>query len=102
MWVISRKRLLESAQKHGDVAAPLDAWFRIAKQAEWTSIADVRRTFSTADAFGSCTIFNIKGNSYRLIAWINYKTRKVFIRHILTHAEYDKEDWKNDCHGDQP
>ena len=45
-------------------------------------------------------MFNIKGNTYRLIAWIDYRSQKVFIRHILTHAEYDKEEWKNDCSGD--
>jgi mRNA interferase HigB len=97
VWIISRKKLVEAAQKHGDLAGALDAWYKVSKQASWGSIVEVRRTFSTADAVGDCTVFNIKGKSYRLITWINYKSQKVFIRHVLTHAEYNEEGWKNDC-----
>ncbi|SRR5258707_15752002 len=99
MWVISRKKLIEAAEQHGDLGGALDAWYKITKQARWTNINDVRVVFSTADAAGDCTVFKIKGNNYRLITWINYKTHKVFIRRVLTHAEYDKEEWKNDCYG---
>ena len=97
MRVISRKKLVEVGSKYPHATAPLDAWFRIAKKAVWKNITDVRKTFSTADAVGTCTVFNIKGNAYRLIVWINYETQKIFIKHVLTHADYDKEDWKNDC-----
>src|ERR671927_144336 len=100
MWVLSRKKLVEAASKHPDLDAPLDTWYRIAKQAAWQSITDVRQTWSSADAVGNCTVFNIKGNDFRLITWINYKSQKIFIRYVLTHAEYDKEGWKNDCTGD--
>ena len=55
---------------------------------------EVRLTFSTADAVGRFTIFNIKGNAYRLITEINYRTERIFLRHVLTHAEYDKGAWK--------
>ncbi len=69
-------------------------WYRVAKKAEWKSREDVRRTFPSADAAGKYTVFNIKGNSYRLIVEINYRSGRLFIRHILTHAAYDKEGWK--------
>jgi len=46
---------------------------------------------------GTCTVFIIKGNAYRLIVRINYRTGRVFIRHVLTHAEYDREGWKHEC-----
>lgn len=72
----------------------LDAWFRIAKKASWQNLADVRSTFATADAVEQWTVFNIKGNKYRLITEINYRIRRVYIRHVLTHAEYDQEKWK--------
>jgi len=97
--VISRKKLKDAASTHAEVGGSLDAWYRIAKKAEWKSLADVRITWSSADIYGDCTIFNIKGNKYRLIAWINYQTQKVFIRHVLSHAEYTKDGWKNDCSG---
>jgi mRNA interferase HigB len=98
--VISRKKLKKAAGTHAEVTASLDAWYRIARKAEWKSLAEVRMTWSSADVFGECTIFNIKGNKYRLIAWINYLTKKIFIRNVLTHAEYTKGGWKSDCSGD--
>jgi mRNA interferase HigB len=94
MHVISRKKLKEAAARHGDLEAPLDAWFRIAKKASCGSLADVRRTFSSADAVGRWTVFNIKGNQYRLIAEINYAGSRIYIRRVLTHAEYDRGGWK--------
>lgn len=94
MHVISRKKLLEAAERHGELGVPLDAWYRIAKKADWKNLMDVRREFPTADAVGKFTVFNIKGNAYRLITEINYQTGRIFLRHVLTHAEYSKEGWK--------
>jgi mRNA interferase HigB len=95
MHVISRKKLKEAAGRHADIHSPLDAWFRIAKKAQWKSLADVRKTFSTADAVGKWTVFNIKGNRYRLIAEINYIFGRLYVRHVLTHSEYDRGGWKS-------
>ena len=95
MHVISRRRLKEAATRHGDLEGPLDAWFRIAKKALWRSLAEVRKTFSSADTVGKRTVFNIKGNQYRLIAEINYVFGRIYIRHVLTHAEYDRGGWKS-------
>ena len=74
--------------------APLMNWYRITKRAEWVSLADVRRDFAHADIVGRRTVFNIHGNDYRLIARVNYASKRVFILHILTHAGYDKGAWK--------
>lgn len=94
MHVISRKKLKESSAKHRNLEAPLDAWFRIAKRASWKNLAEVRKTFSSADAVGKWTVFNLKGNQYRLIAEINYALNRIYIRYVLTHAEYDRGGWK--------
>lgn len=94
MHVISRKKLLEASERHADLAVALDVWYRIAKKAEWKSLVDVKRVFPSADAVKQFTVFNIKGNAYRLIAEINYRTGRIFVRHVLTHAEYSKEGWK--------
>jgi mRNA interferase HigB len=86
--------LREAADRHSDIAGSLDAWYRLAKRAEWRSLADVRRLLPSADAVGRFTVFNIKGNSYRLITEINYPHGRLYVRYVLTHAEYDKGGWK--------
>jgi mRNA interferase HigB len=91
--IISRKRLLEAANAHAGLSAPLDAWYRIAKKAEWKNLAEVRSVCPSADAVWKFTVFNIKGNAYRLITEINYRTGRIFVRNVLTHAEYDKGGW---------
>lgn len=95
MHVISRKKLKQAALRHPELEPALDAWFRITKRALWQSLSDVRETFATADSVERWTIFNIKGNKYRLIAEINYRFHRVYIRHVLTHAEYNREKWKS-------
>jgi mRNA interferase HigB len=94
LHVISRKRLLEAAEEHADISAPLDAWYRIAKKANWRNLMEVRRELPTGDAVEKSTVFNIKGNAYRLITEINYRTGRIFVRHVLTHADYSKGAWK--------
>ena len=94
MHVISRKKLLEATLMHSDLAAPLDAWYRIAKKADWRTLEDVRRIFPSADGVGKHTVFNIKGNAFRLITEINYRSGRLYIRHVLTHAAYNKGGWK--------
>jgi mRNA interferase HigB len=69
-------------------------WYRITKKADWTSLTEVRFDFAHADIVGRRTVFNIHGNDYRLIARVNYKTKRVFILHILTHSDYSKGGWK--------
>ena len=96
MHVISRKKLLQAVSRHSDLAIPLDVWFRVAKRARWRSLAEVRKVFPSADKVGKYTIFNIKGNAYRLIVECNYRTARLFVRHVLTHAEYDEGKWKDD------
>ncbi|MGH9816528.1 MAG: type II toxin-antitoxin system HigB family toxin [Candidatus Acidiferrales bacterium] len=95
MHVISRKKLLEAARRHPDLGKPLDVWYRVAKKARWKSLMEVRRNFPTADAVDEFTVFNIKGNAYRLITMINYLTGRIFLRHVLTHAEYSKGGWQS-------
>ena len=95
MHVISRRKLKEAATRHGDVEGPLDAWFRIAKKTLWRNLAEVRKTFSSTDSVSKWTVFNIKGNQYRLITEINYVFGRTYIRHVWTHAEYDRGGWKS-------
>jgi mRNA interferase HigB len=92
--VISQKAIREFAAKHADSLAALTAWYKLTKRAAWKSLPETKADFPSADLVERRTVFNIKGNTYRLIARVNYKTQRVFILYILTHAEYDKGDWK--------
>ena len=90
MHVISEKALRLFWKKHADAEQPLRAWLKITEKAEWKNFAEVRRTFNSADVVGIYTVFDIKGNSYRLITAIHYNRKKVFIRYVFTHGEYDR------------
>lgn len=96
MHIISRKKLLQFCQEHADAFTPLDNWFRFAKRAEWRNLDEIRAVYPSADAVSNFTVFNIKGNDYRLIVSIDYESQVVFIKYVLNHSEYDKEKWKND------
>ena len=94
MHVITRKRLNEFIARHPDSAASLENWYRLVKQSQYNSLVDIRKHFRSADYVDNLYVFNISGNKYRLIAAIHFNTKKVYVRAILTHAEYDKNDWK--------
>lgn len=96
MHVISYRRLREYSEKHADCRDALNDWYKAANQADWSNLIDVQTIFPKAEAVRNFTVFNIKGNKYRLIVDINYEKRLIYIKYIFTYAEYDKEDWKND------
>lgn len=96
MRVISRKILREFGQSHGDSYTALEQWYRIASKAQWQNLVEVQQTYKTAEAVGNFTVFNIKGNKYRLITDVIYTRQTIYVKYILTHAEYDKGGWKND------
>lgn len=93
MCVISRKTLKEFWEKHADSEQPLRAWFHETKHANWKSFSDIKARHRSADLLpGNRVVFNIKGNTYRLIVRIHFNTGIAFIRFIGTHAAYDKID----------
>ena len=94
MHVITRKRLNEFAAKHPAATSGLGHWYRALKQNNPANFAELRRLFPHADQVGGLTVFNIGGNKARLIAALHYNRRKVYIRAVLTPAEYDLGNWK--------
>lgn len=94
MHVITRKRLREFADRHRDAEEPLATWHVIVSRTDFGSFAELKRTFRQVDKVGKFTVFDIGGNKFRLIAAIHYNRKKVYIRHVLTHAEYDRNKWK--------
>ena len=82
-------------QKHPDSKTALERWIKIIEKNNFDSFNQLRATFPSADLVGNITVFNIGGNKYRLIAAIHFNRHKVYIRQILTHAEYDQNNWKS-------
>jgi len=96
MRIISRRTLREFWEKHPDSEQPLKAWFKIAKKSEWDTYHDIKAEFRNASIVGNDrVVFNIKGNDYRLVVRIIFEQRKMWIRFIGTHNEYDKTNVKN-------
>jgi len=94
MRIISHKKLKDFYDKHKPAEKPLTIWYKLVKNNDFASFTDLRNVFPSADLVGNFTVFNIGGNKFRLIAAIHYNTKTVYVRHVLTHKEYDKETWK--------
>jgi len=94
MHVITRNRLNEFAEKYPESKSALHHWYVSVKDRNFSNFAELRAVFPSADQVGKLTVFNIGGNRVRLIAAIHYNRRKVYIRAVLTHAEYDEGNWK--------
>jgi mRNA interferase HigB len=91
--VIAKRTLRDFWEKHADSEQQLKAWYNEAEQSDWKSPNDLKKDYPSASILeDNRVVFNIKGNSYRLIVRINYKYGVVWIRFIGTHAEYDKVD----------
>jgi mRNA interferase HigB len=94
MHIITRKRLNEFAEKHPTAASGLAHWYQILKRNNPANFAELRGLLPHADQVDGLTVFNIGGNKARLIAALHYNRRKVYIRAVLTHVEYDAGKWK--------
>ena len=80
--------------KDRTLEGPIGEWHKVAKHAEWKNLAEVRNVHPQADPVGLYTVFNVKGDTYRLIVKIEYRWQTIFVKHLLTHAEYDRGGWK--------
>ena len=91
MQIIARRTLREFWEIHSPAEAPLRTWYALVAAAEWTGPSDVRAMFGSADFVGgNRVIFDIGGNKYRLIVHVAYVYKRVLVKFIGTHAEYDK------------
>jgi mRNA interferase HigB len=94
--IISTSRLKPYYALYPNAQSSLQTWIKVVNKASWQNLAETRETFPSADSVKNFTVFNIAGNHYRLITKIDYKSKKIYIRHFLTHADYDKNKWKQD------
>ena len=96
LHIISHRKISEAMQRLPYGASALDAWYRVMKQSTPTNFSEMKRLFNAVDRVGKFHVFDIGGNKIRLIAVVKYQGERVYIRHVLTHTEYDQEQWKND------
>jgi mRNA interferase HigB len=95
MRIISPKLLRQFGAVHPGARKPLKLWLKVTLSADWHSFADVQILLGKrVDRYKQFVVFDIGGNKYRLIAAIHYNTGLVYVRHVLTHAEYDTDKWK--------
>lgn len=97
MRVISRKALRTYWELHAESEEVLKDWFNKIKCLSAGNFVELRQSFPSADLVGDCIIFNVGGNNYRVIVHLDYSVQTVWIRFVLSHAEYDKDKWKADC-----
>lgn len=91
--IIAKKTLREFWEKHADTEQYLKTWYETAKTSHWVSPNDIKETYATASILkNNRVVFNIKGNSYRLVVKFNYERQWAFIRFVGTHSDYDKID----------
>ncbi|HUF03172.1 MAG TPA: type II toxin-antitoxin system HigB family toxin [Aridibacter sp.] len=97
MKVLGLKNIDTFCRTHSRARSSADHWIEHVIDAEWESLIDIRKTFRNCDRVGSCYVFNIGGNKFRLIAKINFQASIVMVRMLLTHSEYDSDKWKEGC-----
>ena len=101
MHVIARPAIRQASNRHRDAEGWLESWLVTAERARWESLEDVRRDYPSADQYDRCLVFNARGNRYRFVVRVSYADEyqrgTLLIKHFLTHAEYDKDRWKEDC-----
>jgi mRNA interferase HigB len=92
--IVSERRLKEFAEEHPRAKSALNSWRAILRSSSWKNPAELKRTFGAADFVADKTVFDLGGNKFRLIAFVHYRRQIVYVKHVLTHEEYDEGDCK--------
>ena len=96
MHLMAPKQLQQAAFQYPDTKIWVQNFCKTIKLATWQNLIEVQEFFSTAESAGNFTVFNVKGNSYRLILSIDYEAQVAYFKYFLTHAECNKDSWKDD------
>jgi mRNA interferase HigB len=92
--VITNRRLVEFAARYPEAARPLQAWRQLMEARSYASFAELRQCFSSIDKVGDLHVFDIGGNKYRLVVFLHFVQQIAYVKHVLTHAEYDRMAWR--------
>ncbi len=91
MRVISFAIIRDFIARHADADVALRDWYKRVSKADWTTFADIKATFNSVDYVGNDRyVFDIKGNTYRIVAVVLFVNKKVYMRFVGTHAEYER------------
>lgn len=93
MKVLGTEVLDKASRVHRDLTTPIATWIAVARGAKWKSLHELRQTWRGTDCVKGQTIFNVKGNKYRLLATVNYDSQTIVVKDLITHAEYSKREW---------
>lgn len=94
MRVISNRRLLEFSAKHKDSQEALQAWRKLMEFGFFKNFSQLKDVFTSADKVRDLYVFNIYGNKYRLVTYLQFERHLCYIKAVLTHKDYDKDGWK--------
>jgi mRNA interferase HigB len=101
MHTIARPTLNAAMKRHPSAAAWLKHWWKVAGTERWQNLQAVRGAYPATDQVDCCLVFDVRGNRYRLICQVTYANQwqrgTLLVKHFLTHAEYDKDAWQEDC-----
>ena len=94
--IFAKSTLREYWEKKPESEQYLKTWYDTAMSSDWETPNDVKQTYANASILkDNRVVFNIKGNSFRLVVKFNFKKKWIFIKFIGTHKEYDKIDANN-------
>jgi mRNA interferase HigB len=100
MRIINEVALDRFIRNHSDARNWIESWLRNARETDWTSIQEIKKTYPATDggvkvaSGGTVTVFNVCGNKYRMIASVIYAAATIIVHELMTHAEYSKNHWK--------
>lgn len=94
MHIITQKRVWEAKIKFPESRTALDGWYRLVKRNSFNNFAELKGCFNSVDKVKNFYVFDIGGNKLRVIAIIHFQREKLYVKAILTHQEYDRENWK--------
>jgi mRNA interferase HigB len=91
MRIISFRKLREFFEKDPAAKVPMQDWFKRARKADWENFSDIKKTFGSVDSVGNERyVFNVRGNHYRIVAKVMFVFKRVYIRWVGNHKDYDR------------
>jgi mRNA interferase HigB len=93
--LISYRALREFADIHSQALGSLQGWRKVIEASRFENWSALKKVFNTVDKVGDLAVFNVGGNKYRLVAYLNFERQIIYVKAVMTHAEYDKGDWKS-------